>query len=30
MTGTDLEWGFIEPPGYYSATADAVRTAFRR
>jgi Ser/Thr protein kinase RdoA (MazF antagonist) len=24
------EWGFIEPPEYFSATATAVRTAFRR
>ena len=24
------EWGFIEPPGYFSATAAAVRAAFRR
>jgi hypothetical protein len=24
------EWGFIEPPGYYSATAAAVRAAFGR
>jgi Ser/Thr protein kinase RdoA (MazF antagonist) len=24
------EWGFIEPPGYFSSTAAAVRTAFRR
>ena len=24
------EWGFIEPPGYYSSTAAAVRAAFRR
>jgi len=24
------EWGFIEPPGYFSSTADAVRAAFRR
>jgi Ser/Thr protein kinase RdoA (MazF antagonist) len=24
------EWGFIEPPGYFSSTAAAVRAAFRR
>jgi Ser/Thr protein kinase RdoA (MazF antagonist) len=24
------EWGFIEPPEYYSSTAAAVRAAFRR
>jgi hypothetical protein len=24
------EWGFIEPPEYFSSTATAVRTAFRR
>jgi Ser/Thr protein kinase RdoA (MazF antagonist) len=24
------EWGFIEPPGYFSATAAATRAAFRR
>ena len=24
------EWGFIEPPDYYSSTADATRAAFRR
>ena len=24
------EWGFIEPPGYFSSTAAAVRTALRR
>jgi len=24
------EWGFIEPPGYFSSAAAAVRTAFRR
>jgi Ser/Thr protein kinase RdoA (MazF antagonist) len=24
------EWGFIEPPGYYSSTAAAVRAAFSR
>jgi Ser/Thr protein kinase RdoA (MazF antagonist) len=24
------EWGFIEPSGYFSATADATRAAFRR
>jgi hypothetical protein len=24
------EWGFIDPPEYYSSTAAAVRTAFRR
>jgi hypothetical protein len=24
------EWGFIEPPGYYSSTAAAVRAAFHR
>ena len=24
------EWGFIEPPGYYTSTAAAVRAAFRR
>jgi Ser/Thr protein kinase RdoA (MazF antagonist) len=24
------EWGFTEPPGYYSSTAAAVRAAFRR
>jgi Ser/Thr protein kinase RdoA (MazF antagonist) len=30
-TGTAFsEWGFIEPPEYYTATAAAVRAAFRR
>ncbi len=24
------EWGFIEPPEYFSSTAAAVRAAFRR
>jgi hypothetical protein len=24
------EWGFIEPAGYFSSTAAAVRDAFRR
>jgi hypothetical protein len=24
------EWGFIEPPGYFSSTAAAVRAGFRR
>ena len=24
------EWGFVEPPGYFSSTAAAVRAAFRR
>jgi hypothetical protein len=24
------EWGFIEPPGYFSSTAATVRAAFRR
>ena len=24
------EWGFIEPPEYYSSTAAAVQAAFRR
>jgi hypothetical protein len=24
------EWGFIEPPGYFSSTAAATRAAFRR
>ena len=27
---TFREWGFIEPPGYFSSTAAAVRAAFRR
>jgi hypothetical protein len=26
-TGQHYEWGFIEPPGYYSSTAAAVRLA---
>jgi hypothetical protein len=24
------EWGFVEPPGYFSSTAAATRAAFRR
>jgi Ser/Thr protein kinase RdoA (MazF antagonist) len=28
--GTFNEWGFIEPPEYFSSTAAAARAAFRR